>query len=98
MITMFHQMQSDMKRCFSRISESTDISCSEPGFILNIDLLSYRRVISPKNWMVHDFYEKWMSSGPGECAQKLCASNTCGECASGGEDVLEIDLFFVWCT
>ncbi len=62
-ITMFHQMQTDMKHLFSRISEAVDISYGETGCILNIDLLAYRRVISPQNWMVHDFYEKWMDIG-----------------------------------
>ncbi len=65
-ITMFHQMQCDMKHLFSNISEGCGMSYGESGCILNIDLMSYRRLISPKNWMVHDFYEKWMARGPGK--------------------------------
>ncbi len=101
MITMFHQIQTDMRRLFPRISESTDISCGEPGCILNIDLMSYRRVISPQNWMVHDFYKKWMSRGPGKCAQEflLCVFlsdfvNMCDGCAIGDEDPLRIHMIF----
>ncbi len=55
-----------MQVLYSKISETYNGLLATPGCIVNIDLMSYRRIISPQNWMVHDFYEKWMAGGPGK--------------------------------
>ncbi len=50
-------MQWDLKHRFTKMMEGRPWDLA--GCILNLDLMSYRRVISPQNYQIYDFQEKW---------------------------------------
>ncbi len=64
-------MQGSMQLVYAKICETYErFTTPTPGCIVNMDLMSYRRIISHQNWTVHDFYKKWMAWGPGKLPRK----------------------------